>query len=247
MAVMKACKAAGVRRVCMTSSTAAITYMDAADKPQVFDESHWSNVDWSGISAYEKAKTLAERAAWDFVAAQPENERIELSVINPSFILGPTLIPGTFSSGYVIGKFMNNDFPGGCPYISKSIVDVRNVAQAHVNAIKSNEAQGKRFVLTNYLLWLNEIGDILHEMYGSQGYTIPRKIADFNLVKKMAKSRPDAAKIVDIWGIENVYNNERSKRILGIEYIDIRDSIREMAPSMIEQGIIPDRRPRAKL
>ena len=88
--------------------------------------------------------------------------------------------------------------------------------------------------MTNYLLWLNEIGDILHEMYGSQGYTIPRKIADFNLVKKMAKSRPDAAKIVDIWGIENVYNNERSKRILGIEYIDIRDSIREMAPTMIE-------------
>ena len=94
----------------------------------MFDESHWSNVEWSGISAYEKSKTLAERAAWDFVAAQPENERIELTVINPSLIMGPTLIPGTFSSGYVIGKFMNNNMPGGCPYISKGIVDVRNVA-----------------------------------------------------------------------------------------------------------------------
>ena len=83
---MEACKAGGVKRLCMTSSTAAMTYMAAADKPKVFDESHWSNVDWKGISAYEKGKTLAERAAWDFVAAQPENERIELTVINPSFI-----------------------------------------------------------------------------------------------------------------------------------------------------------------
>ena len=73
---MEASKAAGVRRVSITSSMASICSMDAADKPAVFDESHWSNVDWPGISAYEKSKTLAERAAWDFVAAQPENERI---------------------------------------------------------------------------------------------------------------------------------------------------------------------------
>ena len=71
-------------------------------------------------------------------------------------------------------------------------------------------------------------------MFGSQGYTIPRKMANFDQVKQLAKSRPDAAKLVDIWGVENVYTNERSKRILGIEYIDIRDSLREMVYTLIE-------------
>ena len=144
---MEACKAAGVRRVSVTSSMAAICSMDASEKPEVFDESHWSNVDWPGISAYEKSKTLAERAAWDFVAAQPENERIQLTVINPTFIIGPTLIPGDFSSGKVINMFMNDNMPGGCPRIKMGTVDVRDIAKAHVSAIKSDEAQGKRFIL----------------------------------------------------------------------------------------------------
>ena len=121
--------------------------MDAANKPEVFDESHWSDVNWPNISAYEKSKTLAERAAWDFVAAQPENERIQLTVINPTFIIGPTLIPGDFSSGKVIGMFMNDNMPGGCPRIKMGTVDVRDIAKAHVSAIKSDEAQGKRFIL----------------------------------------------------------------------------------------------------
>ena len=72
-------------------------------------------------------------------------------------------------------------------------------------------------------------------------------MVNYWLVKLMSFFKPDAAKIVDIWGIENKYSNERSKRILGIEYIDIRQSLIEGAYTMIEQGVIPDRRPRAKL
>ena len=153
VAVLEAAKAAAVQRVSITSSMASICSMDAVDKPDVFDESHWSDTNWQGMSAYEKSKTLAERAAWDFVAAQPENERIELTVINPTFIIGPTLIPGDFSSGKIISMFMNDNMPGGCPRIKMGTVDVRDVAKAHVNAIKSNEAQGKRFILANTNYW----------------------------------------------------------------------------------------------
>ena len=118
----------------------AISAMDPANKPEVFDESHWSDVNWTGLGAYEKSKTLAERAAWDFVEAQPENERIELTVINPTFIVGPTLIPGDFSSGKIISMFMNDKMPGGCPRIKMGTVDVRDVAKAHIRAIQSDEA-----------------------------------------------------------------------------------------------------------
>jgi len=207
---MEACKAAGVRRVSVTSSMAAICSMDASEKPEVFDESHWSNADWPGISAYEKSKTLAERAAWDFVAAQPENERIELTVINPTFIVGPTLIPGDFSSAKLISMFMNNNLPGGCPKIKMGTVDVRDVAKAHVNAIKSDEAQGKRFILAGETYWFVEFGQMLHELYG-EGYTIPRTEAQYCFVRFFGYFRADAAKIADMWGYENFHNNERSK------------------------------------
>ena len=216
---MEAAKAAGVQRVSITSSMAAICSMDAADKPECFDESHWSDVEWPGMSAYEKSKTLAERAAWDFVAAQPENERIGLTVINPTFIVGPTLIPGDFSSGKILSMFMNNNMPGGCPRIKMGTVDVRDVAKAHVNAIKSDDAQGKRFILAGKTYWFAEIGQMLHDEFGTQGYTIPHHEAKYCLVRFFGYFRADAAKIADMWGVENVHTNERSRQILDIEYI----------------------------
>ena len=126
--MLEASKQAGVRRVCITSSCAAIVETLPEDTPEVFDESHWSNTDHPTISAYEKSKTLAERAAWNFVENLPEGQKIELSTINPAFVVGPTLIKGDFSSGKVLSMFMNNNMPGGVPQISFGCVDVREVA-----------------------------------------------------------------------------------------------------------------------
>jgi len=96
LSVLRACQAAGVRRVSLTSSVASITASDPATAPEVFNETHWSDVNFDKIGAYEKSKTLAERAAWDFVRDMPEHERIELTVVNPAGIMGPTLVDSDF-------------------------------------------------------------------------------------------------------------------------------------------------------
>ena len=114
-AVLEACKQAGVRRVSITSSAAAILDVNDEDAPEVFDESHWSNPDKPNLGAYEKSKTLAERAAWEFVERLPEGQKIELTTVCPSFVIGPTMIKGDFSSGKIMCLFMNNNLPGGAP------------------------------------------------------------------------------------------------------------------------------------
>ena len=112
---MRACHESKVIRVSITSSIAAICSSDPAASPEVFDESHWSDVNYNRISAYEKSKTLAERAAWDFVNNLPEHERFELTTVNPGAIIGPSLIKTDFASGKIITMFMNNGLPGGIP------------------------------------------------------------------------------------------------------------------------------------
>ncbi len=107
-AVLAACQAAGVKRVSLTSSVAAIRNIPDATRPETLDESHWSDTTTNEITAYSKSKTLAERAAWDFIEAMPEGEKIELTVVNPSFVMGPTLVKTDFASGKVINMFMHN-------------------------------------------------------------------------------------------------------------------------------------------
>ena len=91
-------------------------------------------------------------------------------------------------------------------------VDVRDVAKAHVNAIKSDEAQGKRFILAgDTSFWFSEMGQILHDEFGPQGYTVPHHEAKYCLVRFFGFFRADAAKIADMWGVENVHTNQRSR------------------------------------
>mmetsp|Transcript_16036 Transcript_16036/g.20294 ORF Transcript_16036/g.20294 Transcript_16036/m.20294 type:complete len:125 (+) Transcript_16036:405-779(+) len=124
----------------MTSSIASIASVDPANAPDHFDESHWTDTNWVNLGAYEKSKTLAERAAWDFHKSLPEEERFGLSVVNPALVVGPTLIKTEFASGKIINLFMNNQLPGGIPRLSLDLVDVREVAQAHINCIEKDEA-----------------------------------------------------------------------------------------------------------
>lgn len=151
MAVMKACRAANVRRCVMTSSGLAVMLMAEADLPvdRVFNESHFSNPNRpGGIPAYPKSKVLAERAAWDFVAALPEAEKFELTVICPVFVMGPPLRKEPFSSGNFVKSMMD----GSVPIIGselKPVCDVRDVAKAHLLAIKNPIAANRRFIISS--------------------------------------------------------------------------------------------------
>ncbi len=127
-AVLAAAKAAGVRRVCLTSSIAAITSVPRELRSEVFTEANWSDVNCHEITAYEKSKTLAERAAWEFVENLPDDDKIELSVVNPGLVMGPPLVKTDFASGKIMKLFMENNLPGGVPLMQFPMVDVRDVA-----------------------------------------------------------------------------------------------------------------------
>lgn len=128
MAVMKAAHKNKVKRVVITSSVAAI--FKSNDK----NKNHFTIEDWTDTtvaSPYEKSKTMAEKAAWDFQATLPQDEKFEIVTINPGLVLGPNLNKAQFSSGDIIKKLMMKEIPG-MPKMSMPTVDVRDVAEAHL-------------------------------------------------------------------------------------------------------------------
>ncbi|MFG1927809.1 NAD-dependent epimerase/dehydratase family protein [Cryptosporangium sp. NPDC048952] len=139
--VLRAARDAGARRVVLTSSFAAIGY---TPKPGAeFSEADWTDPDMPGLPAYPRSKAVAERAAWDFV--EKEGGDTELVVVNPTFILGPTLTTRLGSSMYLIKGLLEGTMPVA-PRARMGVVDVRDVADLHVRAMAAPDAAGKRFL-----------------------------------------------------------------------------------------------------
>ena len=138
LSIMKAARANKVKRVVITSSVAAIMVSKDETKTD-FSVADWSDTDIA--IPYLKSKTLAEKAAWDFIKNLPEDEKFELVTILPGFVLGPNLNEAQFSSGDVIKKLMMRELPA-LPHLSFVMVDVRDVAEAHLRALQIKEAAG---------------------------------------------------------------------------------------------------------
>ena len=146
MRALKAAKKAGVKRVVLTSSM--VSMLEDADKSINIDYNSWTNVKAKNVSAYAKSKTLAERSAWDFVKNQNNENPMELSVVNPGPVFGPSLSGNL--EGASMGMFKNMIL-GKVPMVPKSSInmsDVRDVAKIHVLALENKNANGKRFIVT---------------------------------------------------------------------------------------------------
>ena len=137
--VLRAARNAGVKRVVLTSSFAAIGY-GHPERRAPFDETTWTNLDGS-IAAYTKSKTLAERAAWDFIAR--EGGGLELSVVNPVGVFGPVLGADYATSIQLVQRLMTGSMPG-CPRLRFGVVDVRDVVDLHLRAMADPAANGER-------------------------------------------------------------------------------------------------------
>ena len=146
MRALKAAKKAGVKRVVLTSSM--VSMLEDANKSINIDYDSWTNVKAKNVSAYAKSKTLAERSAWDFVKNQNKENPMELSVVNPGPVFGPSLSGNL--EGASMGMFKNMIL-GKVPMVPKSSInmsDVRDVAKIHVLALENKNANGKRFIVT---------------------------------------------------------------------------------------------------
>jgi len=207
--VLQAAAAASVKRVVLTSSIAAmLSGYDQLPPGKIFDERDWSNTD-GNIAPYAKSKTLAERAAWDFVNSLDKNHPLELAVINPGTTLGPLLDNRPTTSGELVRKLMRREYPG-CANLGFSLVDVRDVAAAHLSAMTVPEAAGQRFCCTAATLWMQEVALILDKHFSSRGYKIPtRKLPNW-MVRLFALFDQTTRLVID--GLDRQYHLSNQRR-----------------------------------
>jgi dihydroflavonol-4-reductase len=235
--VLKAAAAAKVKRVVMTSSTSAVIYGHSRDGSKTYDENDWSDLN-GDVGPYEQSKTLAERAAWDYVQALHEAERFEFVALHPGLVLGPALGDQEFSvSGEVIRKLMAAELPG-CPDLGWAPVDVRDVAEAHIVALTHPAAPGQRFILAlEHIPW-QKIAQILVRHYSPKGFKIPTRRVPNWLLKTIALFDKTAGLVVPELGKRQDVSCERAKKALGWKPRDVETMVVDMANSMIQLGIV---------
>jgi dihydroflavonol-4-reductase len=168
--VLRAAHDAGVERVVLTSSLSAIVYGN--DRSRVFTEDDWSNLDGERIGAYDKSKTIAERASWDYMESVKGESSMDLTVINPGLVLGPLLSNDWGTSGEMVKRILEHKVPA-IPNISFATVDVRDVASAHVSAMVNPDAAGQRFICAEANHSMMEIAEILKANYSAPGIQDP--------------------------------------------------------------------------
>ena len=231
---LRAAKAAGVRRFVMTSSVAAVAY---GRGPGVhhFTEKDWTDVSRPGITPYIQSKTIAERAARDWVVQ--EGGAIEYCSINPSVVLGPVW-SRDYSASVVIVKKLLDGSMGACPDIGFGIVDVRDVADLHVRALKAPKMAGERFIASGRFMKLREIADLLRSELGPQAHKVTtRNVPDW-LVRVAALFNPLAKAVVGELGNVRHQDASHAKALLGWATRPVEQSILDSARSLLALGIV---------
>jgi nucleoside-diphosphate-sugar epimerase len=236
--VLRAAADAGVRRVVLTSSLAAVSGGHPADSERVFTEDDWSIVE--RCPAYPKSKTLAERAAWEFVASLEGDAAMELSVINPGAVLGPVLNQHYSTSGEIVRKLLARELPGTAR-LGFSWVDVRDVASAHIAAMTIPEAAGQRFCCAIEFSWIDEVAKILATRFGPEGWKVPsRKLPTF-MVRIVAMFDPTVKSVVSDLGRVRHVSSDRIRRVLDWRPHSLEEMTVSMGETMIEQDIVSRR------
>ena len=238
--VLKACSEDGnVKRVVLTSSIAAVSNGLNGENGKEYTETDWSNE--ANCGAYEKSKLKAERAAWDYVEKLEEGKKFELAVINPAVVIGPFAYPANSTSVGIIDRLIGNKIPA-IPRVSTPLVDVRDVAAAHITAMEKPEAAGSRYVLYAKNMWMKDIADVIAAEFKPMGYRIP----SWSLPKLgvwLAKWFDPGAKLIyPNLDKEFTYNTEKMRGELGIEPHDPNTTILDTCYDLIELGYIPKAR-----
>jgi nucleoside-diphosphate-sugar epimerase len=235
--VLRASRDAGVKRVVLTSSFAAIGY---GQKPREapFNETNWTDPNGDDVRPYVKSKTLAERAAWDFIAK--EGGKLELSVVNPVGVFGPVLGPDYSTSILIVQRLMDGALPG-CPKLYFGVVDVRDVADLHLRAMTHPAAKGERFLaVAGDFMSMQDIAKVLKARMGTAAKRVPtRQLPNF-LVRLASLRDPAVKQIVPELGKRKNATNEKAKRVLSWAPRSNEDSIVATAESLVRLGLLKD-------
>lgn len=235
--VLRAAKEAGVKRVVLTSSFAAVGYGQPT-QAAAFTEKNWTNPDGEDVSPYSKSKTIAERAAWDFVAKE---NGPELTVVNPVGVFGPVLGPDYSTSILLVQRLMDGAMPG-LPRMVFGVVDVRDVADLHLRAMTNPAAKGERFLaVSGDFMSIAEIAATLRARLGAAARRVPtRQLPDW--IIKLGSLRDAAVKqIIPELGKERNATSEKARRVLGWNPRSPEDALVATAQSLIDLHLLKAR------
>jgi nucleoside-diphosphate-sugar epimerase len=233
--VLRAARAGGVKRVVLTSSFAAIGY----GHPKIdhtFTEKDWTDPTQPGCSAYVKSKTIAERAAWDFVAR--EGGGLELATVNPVGIFGPLLGPDFATSILLVQRLLDGAVPG-CPKLSIGAVDVRDVADLHVRAMSDPAAKGERFLaVAGDFMSVKDMALVLKARLGAAASRVPTHEVPNWVVRLVALFDRAARQITPELGVFKNATSAKARELLRWSPRSREDALVATAVSLEKLGLL---------
>jgi nucleoside-diphosphate-sugar epimerase len=235
--VLHASRDAGVKRVILTSSFAAIGY-GHPQQSAPFTETDWTDLNGDGLTPYIKSKTMAERAAWDFMTR--EGASMELSVVNPVGVFGPALGHDTSTSINIVQRTMNGDLPG-VPWIVFGCVDVRDVADLHLRCMNHPAAKGQRFlaVAEDFISFL-EVARILKARMGAAAHRVPTRELPNGLLRIASLFVRDVKLVLPELGKFKNATSAKARQVLGWQPRSNEESIVATAESLVRLGMLKD-------
>lgn len=233
--VLKAAHLAGVPKVVLTSSTGAVLYGKTGPYRQsAYGEDTWTDVSVrSDTTPYLRSKTIAEKAAWDYVGQ--DSVDMVLTTICPGVILGPVLETDYGTSANVVRKLLDGSLPA-LPRLGFDMIDVRCVADLHLRAMRSDLADGQRFLASDDYLTLLQVADILRSAY--PGRRIPKYLLPDVIVRMYSLIDPSLRQALVDLGAERKSNSGKARNLLDWEPRSIEEAVLSCAESLIELDLV---------
>lgn len=233
--VLRAARDAGVKRVVMTSSFAAVSY-GRGGRATPHTEADWSDEkNKKDSSAYERSKTIAERAAWDFM--KREGGALELTTVNPGAVLGPVLGQDYSASLEIVKLILQGSLPA-CPRFGFPIVDVRDIADLHYRAMLAPNAAGQRYIGAGEFMWMADVAKVLKAHLPARAKKIPTSTLPDFMLRLAAMGDPIVRGRLFELGKVRKASSEKAQRELGWTPRSEAQSVRDTADSLIALGIV---------
>ena len=230
--VLRAAVNAAVERVVMTSSTVAVGGESGATG--VKTEADWTDATSDDVTAYGKSKTIAERAARDFMK---DHAATSFCTVNPSLVLGPVM-SGDFSPSLeVVSRLLTGKIPG-TPRIGFNVVDVRDVADLHLLAMTAPQAAGGRYIAASDFLWFEDVAAILRRRFGERARKVPTRNLPDMLVKGLALVDPGVRSIVGGLGKKRDSSSAKARSELGWAPRSGEEAVVASAESLFAHGVV---------
>lgn len=229
--VLRAATRAGVRRVVMTSAANAASPTSYRSEG-VTDERLWT-IDDPSLPAYRRSKTLAEKAAWDFMSSNPSTT--ELTTVLPGAVLGPVLTGDDVGTASIVQRMLRGTM-SGVPRIGLEVVDVRDLVDLHIRAMTSPDAAGERFLGTGPFAWMGDIARVLEDQLGDAAAKVSTRVLPDFAVRIASVFDPSLRAISVSLGRRNRHSTAKAERMLGWVPRPAEETVVDCARSLIAHG-----------